>query len=74
MRTIHRASLPDIINYNGKQWVVDIENSARHNMTQLTKLKPYIKVLVISSRLKHKRDLHGNPYRPTEWLFKIKNS
>lgn len=74
MKTINRASLPDVIKYSGKEWVLDAENSARHSMRQLTDLKPYIKVCVMSRRLKNRHDLHGQPYRPTEWLFTVKHS
>lgn len=72
MKTFNRASLPDVIKYNGKEWVIDEKNSMRHSLRQLTDLKPYIKVCVLSARLKGKRDLHGNTYKATEWLFKIK--
>lgn len=74
MKTFNRASLPDVIKYNGKEWVIDEKNSMRHNTGQLTDLKAYIKVCVLSARVKGKRDFHGNKYNATEWLFQIKPS
>jgi hypothetical protein len=72
MKTFNRASLPDVIKYNGKEWVIDPKNSARHSLRQLTDLKPYIKVKVLPRTLKSKTDLHGKPYQPTEHLYTIK--
>lgn len=31
-----------------------------------------IRVEVLSRNLKGKTDLHGNPYKPTEWIFTAK--
>lgn len=59
MKTFHRVNLPKEIKYNGKTYRYNSEG----------KTEKSVRVLVLSTRLKGKLDLHGKPYQPNEFFF-----
>lgn len=73
MKTIKRANLPEKVNYNGKIYEFNAELSGKYAIGKST-LLPYdaIKVSVLNARLKYKTDLHGNTYKPSEFIFTVK--
>lgn len=60
MKTFSRTSLPSEINYNNKTYVRGEKTSKS------------IKVEVLSSRLKGKRNVHGSLYKPTVHYYNPK--
>lgn len=64
MKTIHRANMPDSIKANAKTYTLDIE--ATHSKTPPTDA---ICLMLTNNRLRGKRDLHGQPYKPSRWIF-----
>ena len=73
MKTIKRANLPEKVNYNNKIYEFNAELSGKYAINKST-LLPYdaIKVSVLNARLKYKTDLHGNAYKPSEFIFTVK--
>jgi len=67
MKTFNRASLPEIINYNGKKYKINIE--ATHAHKEGKKQAGCIAVNVLSTNLKGKRDLRGNYYKPHTFIY-----
>ena len=63
MKTFYRTYLPDFINYNGKKYIY----FGSKNLNK--KPDKAIIVKVLSRNLRGKTDLHGLPYKPTEWYF-----
>jgi hypothetical protein len=78
MKTFNRTSLPMTIKYNKRIYTRnDTESSL---LMQGICLKSYIDILkyagnkvilcnVLNRNLKSKTDLHGQPYKPTQWIF-----
>ncbi len=62
MVTFRRANMPEnfIFKYNNKVYSFDGTN---------TKTDKSICIEVLSSRLKGKTDLHGQPYKPSKFYF-----
>lgn len=79
MKTFKRTFVPDQIKYNGKIYKVNVTISAGMQLSRTdpkkvitaTKStgKSAILVQVLNSNLKGIRDLHGNFYQPTNWIF-----
>jgi hypothetical protein len=59
MKTFNRTFLPDLIKYNGKDYIFNGK----------AKTDKSIRVLVLSRNLRGKTDLHGKPYQPHEFFF-----
>lgn len=78
MKTFNRTSLPESIKYNSRIYT---RNDSLSNLNmQGISLKSYIDTLkyagnkvilcnVLSRNLKGKTDLHGQPYKPTQWVY-----
>jgi hypothetical protein len=78
MKTFNRTSLPMTIKYNKRIYTRnDTESSL---LMQGISLNSYINCMklagrkvilcnVLSRNLKGKTDLHGQPYKPTQWVF-----
>jgi hypothetical protein len=73
MRTFKRTYLPDEIESQGKKYLLDLDktNLKRDGHSFIT--KECILVHVLSKNLKGRTDLHGMPYKPTEWVFQAVN-
>jgi len=71
MKNFNRTSLPAQVKYNGKTYEADIKQSSLHfNAGQpLPTGKKFITVNVLSRNLRGRTDLHGQPYKPTKWIF-----
>ena len=76
MKTFKRTSLPESITYNGKTYKCDFKASGAicgKKVFDLVSLglehKKVVVVNVLSKNAKGKRDLFGQPYKPTTWLF-----
>lgn len=76
MKIYNKTSLPEKIDYNGKEYKCDMNLSAdvtSIKSPKLTELKikkvDFIVVTVLSARLRGKLDLWGQPYKPTTWVF-----
>jgi len=78
MKIFNRTSLPESIKYNNK--VYTLNTSISNLLNQNIKIDDYVQIFkslnknmiqvnVLSRRLKGKRDLHNNLYKPTEWLY-----
>lgn len=82
MKTFKRTSLPREIKYNGKIFTRnnDLSNDLALGKTSIFKLStltqpnPCILVEVLPAWLKGVSDLHGRPYKPTQWIFTAKNT
>jgi len=61
MKTFNRTSLPEQIKYNGLVYT--------RNTGEIPVGCKCVKVLVLQTILKTKRDLFGQPYKPTEWIY-----
>lgn len=69
MKQVSRTSLPDTINYNGKEYILNRELSSALHDGKIFDTKRCIQVNVLQRTLKGKRDLHGKPYQPTKWIY-----
>lgn len=75
IKTFNRASLPDFINYKGDKYILAKTQFVfsgsiidKINLFKTSGLKVLI-VNVLPKSLKNKIDLHGELYKPTQWLF-----
>jgi len=68
-RTFKRASLPTVIKYNNVEYGMNAEYSSLYGQGKLFPTCNHIRVHVLSTHAKGKRDLHGNLYQPTKWIF-----
>lgn len=74
MKQFTRTALTDI-KYNGVEYTPIykpfLDKSERKMFIDTCEAKgiKVISVLVLSKNLKGKRDLHGNYYKPSEWLY-----
>lgn len=78
MKTINRASLPQSIKHDGREYFLehipfDIRISTSQLFDYLQKFKQQgrsiVKCMVLSRRLKGARDLHGKKYKPNDHYF-----
>lgn len=69
MKVFKRARIPDQVTYNGQIYKVDIELSSAFNIDKAKKMPDVLLVEVYNKNLRGKTDLHGNPYKPSEWIF-----
>jgi len=74
MKTFNRTYLPSEIKHNNEVYKLEQsscnENSSKYDVMDLMcQGKKCIRVNVLSRNLKGKTDLHGQPYRPTTWIF-----
>jgi len=78
MKTFNRSSLPESIIYNGKIYKCNASESSL--MAQSINISSYLIALkrnginaiivnVLSKNLKGKTDLHGQPYKPSQWIY-----
>lgn len=74
MKTFKRSGMPDAITHNGKVHKLDIEKSHLHGEGKSFAKKDCIVVIVSDRRLRGKLDLHGQPYKPTTWIFSVKDT
>jgi len=70
MKVFKRTYLPDVINYNHSCYMIDINLSFDLAQGKLKENKDLIQVNVLSTRLKHKLNLHHKPYTASKWIFK----
>lgn len=73
MRTFKRTHLPDEIISQGKTYVLDLDKTNLKRDGHSFPAKECIIVHVLHKNLKGRTDLHGMPYRPTEWIFQAVN-
>lgn len=66
MKIFSRCNLPESITYNGKKYVY---LCGKHENKDKYIGKKCVQVNVLSRRLKNATDLHGNPYKPSEFIF-----
>jgi len=80
MKTFKRASLPETIHYNGDDYKVHIASSAAIFNTSDAKREcnkfsshgtKAVLVEVQPSQLRGVSDLHGQPYKPSIFLFTV---
>lgn len=71
-------SLPTVIHRKGKVYKVDVTlidvfataRDIKETKNRLKKLgRSFVTVHVLANNLKGKTDLHGQPYKPSTWLF-----
>lgn len=72
MKTFNRGGLPITINYNKKTYVINIDKSHQHQSRKEFDKKGCVLVKVLHRNLKGKNDLHGQPYKPSEWIFAVR--
>jgi len=79
MKTFKKTFAPEEIKYNGDTYTINAAISGSMNASQ-TSAKKVIEALkttgkkgvlvqVMSARLKGLRDLHGNVYKPSEFIY-----
>lgn len=73
MKIFNRTYLPEFILYNKKRYVKDVSVSTYHMLGNKPDLKGCIMVKVLSLNLRGKLDLHQQPYKPTEHIYKPEN-
>lgn len=71
MKTFKRTYLPEYINYNGKKYIYNAQESANANMVASLGLSGCVCVEVLSRNLKGKLDFHNQPYKPSKHIFTI---
>lgn len=79
MKTYNKISLPDSILYKGETYTINIEISAVKTLSNTpvkavndalkSTGKKGILVKCMHKSLKGKTDFHGNPYKPSEWIY-----
>lgn len=79
MKVFKKTHLPDSITYNGEEYKLapTISGAMRKSNTNPQKVINAVKstgekavlVKVLSNKLKGKTDLHGKPYKPSEFIF-----
>lgn len=79
MRVFSKTSLPDAIVTMGEIYKLNISmSSAMHlNNTRINTISETLRkegrkavlVKVLQKNLKSRTDLHGKPYKPTEWIY-----
>lgn len=76
MRTFNRTSLPESVNYNGENYILDVKLTSLHHvlprevsLTALNQKKKIVTVKVMNKNLKGKTDNHNQPYKPNVWIF-----
>jgi hypothetical protein len=78
MKTFKRANLPEVIHYNGDEYKAHIESSAKtfrlsDARKAVNRFNTFgckaILVEVLPAKLKGVRDLHGQFYKPSTWIF-----
>jgi len=79
MKIYSRKYLPESITYNNETYKMNaaISGAMNANNTPVNTIVATLKregrkailVQVLSSNLKGRTDLHGNPYKPTKWIF-----
>ena len=79
MKIFKKTFVPDQISYNGEIYTVNIQISSGMQRSR-TKPETVLKTLkttgkkgilveVLSKNLKGKKDIYGNFYAPTKWIF-----
>lgn len=66
MKKFSRCNLPESIKYNGKTYIY---LCSKHGNKDRYAEKKCVQVNVLSRNLRGKTDLHGKPYKPSEWIF-----
>ena len=79
MKHFNKTYLVDSINYNGENYycnaamsgAMSANNTKPSLVSQVLKKEGRKGVLVnvLSKELKGKTDLHGQPYKPTKWIY-----
>jgi hypothetical protein len=80
MKTFKKSYLPDVIEYKGQILKLNAEATAAATLSSKNKVhaatllkeiqdKTVCLVEVTNKNLKGKRDLYGNPYKPTVFIF-----
>ena len=77
MKKFNRTWLQEEIFYNGEHYNCNHRKSAELSSKTLGTIKKELSeegkkcilVNVLSSNLKGKTDLHGQPYKPTTWIY-----
>ena len=66
MKVFERSNLPETIKYNGFDYVY---LCGKHENREKYEGKKVIQVNILSRSLKGKTDLHGNPYKASEFIY-----
>lgn len=67
---IKKDHLPDVVEHKGKEYKMVSSMSAMKASGQPVEMpKSYVIVEVMNKRLRGKTDLHGKPYKPSQWVF-----
>lgn len=79
MKTFNKTFLPDSIDHKGNSYKrnIPISFAMNSNDTSTAIIAATLKkegrkgvlVNVLATQLKGKTDLHGQPYKPTKWIF-----
>lgn len=68
-KIFNRTSLPTVVKYNNVTYAMNAEYSSLYGQGKLFPTCKHIRVHVLASQAKNKKDLHGNVYQPTKWIF-----
>jgi hypothetical protein len=73
-KTFYRSSLPESIRYNKGVYkpnkaATKQYKGGREGHLIIWEYTPYVIVEVLHRRLRGVNDIHGNPYKPTVWIF-----
>ena len=79
MKTFKRTSLPEEIKYNGERYThnatisgaMTASNTSPQKTIEAVKstCKKAVLVEVLSRNLRRRTDLHGQPYKPSQFIF-----
>ena len=79
MKTYSKKYLPESVTYKGETYKMNalISGAMNINNTSVNTIAATLKkegrkailITVLSNNLKGKTDLHGNPYKPTKFIF-----
>ena len=70
MKSFNRTSLPDAVQYNGKEYkYFSASLPSFTQFTEMIKSHKFIEVKVLASALKNCTDLHGKKYKPNSFYF-----
>ena len=72
MKTFDRANMPETIKYNNKVYYYLSGAHEKKNVIAAFCKSEGLKMIgvnILSARLKHRTDLHNQPYRPSQFIF-----
>lgn len=69
MKTYNKTHCPDVIEYNGESYKLDIAATHEHREGVKLSSRYHIRVNVLSKNLKGRTDLHGNLYTPNTFIY-----